>query len=146
MTTITYILAFGACGGLCLVALWSAIRMSRRRSDQIRRVKSTMHGRPAFTHEKFGERFFVADDAPVAARVRAILEEAVGVDLSRAVPEDRLVEDLGLGGVDGLAGIHLMHDLQGEFQIKPDGSPSTIVTLRELVEVMAAGLGKAEAG
>lgn len=144
MTTITYILGFGVCGGLCLVALWSAIRMGLRRSKQTRRAEAVMQGRRALAHEEFGERFFVPGDAPVAARVRAILEKDVGVDLSRAVPEDRLAEDLGLGRVDGLAGIHLIHDLQDEFHVTFGEPASPVVTLRELVEFISGHLREAE--
>ncbi len=106
-----------------------------------------MQGRAALTHQEFGEKFFPTEEASVAARVRAILQEWVGIDLSRAIPEDELVGDLGLGSVDGLTGVHMIHEVENEFHctLDMDSRPS-IVTIRDLVETMAAQLRRQEAG
>jgi len=106
-----------------------------------------MQGRAALTHQEFGEKFFSPEEVSVAARVRAILQEWVGIDLSRAIPEDKLVGDLGLGSVDGLAGVHMIHELENEFQCTLDmNSCPSVVTIRDLVEKIAAQLRGRAAG
>jgi len=65
-------------------------------------VRSLMAGRKAYAPQEFAERYFPADQVKIAARIRCLLTNYVSVDLARLRPDDRLVQDLGIGQLDGL--------------------------------------------
>lgn len=123
------------CFGICR-SIW---RMSKRRKVQLLLANRRMKGREPISHEAYGECFVSQHARPVAARVRAIVESIVGIDLKRARSEDHLIKHLGLGRVDGLDGAFLQFDLQREFGITLDRNFLLEArTLGQLVQLVAS--------
>ena len=106
-----FCVVLAALGFLLLRGIRSTMRMSRRSTAVQRHAGELMAGRTALTHSEFGSRFFPPDQAETASRLREILARILILDVTRVHPDDRLIEDLGLGQVDGLAPNFLEFDV-----------------------------------
>jgi acyl carrier protein len=117
---------------LFLLGVWVYERLPRWRAEDERAR------REALTEAQFGERFFSAELAPIAARLRSVAAEELGKDLSQLHPDDRL----GLvffASSDSLDSVELLMAVEEEFGIELDDAAVTkIETFRELVTVVAA--------
>ncbi len=103
-----------------------------------RKVLHLMAGRQAYTPQQFGEHFFPAEQAEVAARFRTLLSAHVPVDMTRLDPDDRLVQDLGIGQRDGLDTVALIQDAEREFGTSiPDVEAEKLLTVRQFVSYLA---------
>jgi acyl carrier protein len=120
---------------LCVMP--SVIRMSRRSAAVQKRAKEVMRDRRAMSSSEFGSAFFPHDQAEITARVRDILKDVLIVDISRIHPDDRLVEDLGLGQVNGLDAEFLAADLEHKLGVRLSADapilPLPGKTVRDLV-------------
>lgn len=103
-----------------------------------RKVLHLMAGRQAYTLQQFGEHFFPVEQAEVAARLRTLLSAHVSVDITRLDPDDKLVQDLGIGQRDGLDAVALVQDAEREFGISiPDVEAEKLLTVRQFVFYLA---------
>ena len=110
--------------------------MSRRSSAVQRHAKEIMSDRPALSASEFASVFFPPKHAEIAACIRDILGRVLIVDVSRITAEDRLVEDLGLGMVDGLDPNFLEIDIRDELHVDIGSSWPTLKTVRDLVNLV----------
>jgi hypothetical protein len=53
-----------------------------------RTVADALHGRESLTDEEFGRRYYANDLAPLVARLRRLLADHLGSDLSGMIPSD----------------------------------------------------------
>ncbi len=126
------------CLGLAILGmLWfiipSVVRMSRRSAAVQRRAKEIMRGRRALSSPEFGSVFFPEHQAEIAARMRNILKDVLIVDVSRIHADDRLIEDLGLGQVNGLDFEFLEFDVEQNFGVTLRSAWPSIKTVRDIV-------------
>jgi acyl carrier protein len=129
----------GYCLGLAILGvLWfylirSVVRMSGRSSAVQRRAKEIMRGRRAMSSSEFGSAFFPDHEAGIAARLREVLKVILIVDVCRIHPDDLLMDDLGLGQVDGLDPNVLEFEVQQSFGVNLRPAWPSIKTVRDLV-------------
>jgi acyl carrier protein len=98
------------------------------------RVRQHLAGREPLTHDEFGRRFFPPERSAMAARVRRILSDHVPVDLSRLHPDDKLLEEIRMEGIDSLSTVEFILDVEREYGISiPDSASQQMITLRDLV-------------
>lgn len=101
-------------------------------------MRSLMAGREAYAPQEFAERYFPAKQVKIAAQIHCLLANYVPVDLARLRPDDRLVQDLGIGQLDGLEPTFLVQDVQRAFGISiPDAEAEQLLTVRQLVSYIA---------
>ena len=133
-----YSLAIAVLGVVWFYAIRSVARMARRSTGVKRRAKEVMRDRRAVSPSEFGSEFFPKDQAEIACRLRDILKKVLIVDASRIRPDDRLIEDLGLGQVDGLDPNWLECDIEESFGANLKPSWPSIKTVRDLVTYVAS--------
>ena len=133
-----YSLAISALGVVWFYLIRSVVRMLRRSTAVKRRAKAIMRDRRAMSPLEFGSEFFPKDQVEIACRLRDILKKVLIVDASRIHPDDRLIEDLGLGQVDGLDPNWLERDIEESFGVSLKPNWSSIKTVRELVIYVAS--------
>ncbi|MBC8873871.1 MAG: acyl carrier protein [Planctomycetes bacterium] len=138
LTLAGYCVLFAAIGFLFYVCARSMVRMSRRSSAVKRRAEQVMAGRPAINRSDFGSHFSPHHEAEIASRVHEMLEKILIVDVSRIRPDDKLIEDLGLGQIDGLDPNFLELDVKDAFGVDLRPVWRTGVTLRDLVHYIYA--------
>lgn len=130
--------------GLCVLLFlaWFIPLMVRKQrlADAVKkRAEDVMAGRAALTHEEFGRHFFPPEQAEMAAVLRDILEDYIGLDLARAQPGDNMFTDLGLSQLDGLEDVEMVMQIEDRFKVKLDEARcEKVVTLRDLVECVAS--------
>ena len=90
-------------------------------------------------HSDFGLQFFPNHEAEIASRLHEMLETILIVDVARIRPDDRLIEDLGLGQVNGLDPDFLELDVKHAFGVDLRPMWRMGVTVRELVHYVYAG-------
>ena len=100
-----------------------------------------MAGRPKLSDEEFAAQHFAPEHAAIAAKIRRLLREQAGFDLSQARPTDHLVEDLRIDAIDSLALVELVTELEEEFDIKiPDQDAERLKNIEDIVAYVAARL------
>ncbi len=119
---------------LFLLGVWVYERLPRWRAEDERARRAPL------TEAQFGERFFSAELAPIAARLRHVAAEELGKDLSRLQPDDRLAL-VFFASSDSLDSVELLMAIEEEFGIElNDAAVTEIETFRDLVTVVAAQL------
>src|SRR5713101_5993360 len=78
-------------------ALWLHASSNRRLVDR------RFAGREPLSANEFGHRLFNATQAPIAAKLRGLLTEELGLDLARLRPEDEPIRHLRMDEFDSLA-------------------------------------------
>lgn len=111
----------------------SIVRMSRRSTAIQKHAAQIMTGRSPLTHEQFGVQFFASAQATIATKLREMLAKSLIVDARRIHPDDRLIEDLGFGQMDGLDGNVLEFDVEREFGVSLRPGWPDFRTVRDLV-------------
>jgi len=101
-----------------------------------------MGGRESHTHTDFGSRFFPPNGAQIASRLHEMLGKFLIVDVTRIHPDDKLVEDLGLGRVDGLDPNLFEFDVKDAFGVDLRPVWRKDVTVRDLVDYVYAAQSK----
>ena len=135
MILIYYALAFAAIG----LFIFFITRPMRQASNAVhKRAKQVMANRRSLNPEEFSSQYFPPEQAEIAARLHKILSTILIVDASRIHHEDQLFEDLGLGQVDGMDPNWLELDISDEFGVEIEPAWSSIRTMRDLVEYVAA--------
>ncbi len=142
LTLAGYCVLFAAIGFIFCVCVRSMVRMSRRSSAVKRRAEQVMSGRPSVNRSDFGSHLFPHHEAEIASCVHEMLEKVLIVDVSRIRPDDKLIEDLGLGQIDGLAPNVLELDVKDAFGVDLRPVWRTGVTLRDLVHYIHAARSK----
>jgi acyl carrier protein len=103
-----------------------------------RRVETYFTGRPVLNEKEFGEHYFPPDRAEVAAKLRKILANHVGIDISRMNPTDRFIEDLLMDDFDSMSTVEFVIEIEKEFGIKiPDSAAEKMITFQSVVDYVA---------
>lgn len=106
--------------------------------DREEKIEAHFSGRPVLGEEEFGKHYFPASRSLIAARIRKILANHVGVDLSRMNPSDRFIEDLLMDDFDSMSTVDFAVELEKEFQIKiPDSAAEKLTTFQSVVDYVA---------
>ncbi|MFL6211474.1 MAG: acyl carrier protein [Pyrinomonadaceae bacterium] len=107
---------------------------------QRRKLDVAFAGREPLDGPTFYERFFRTQNIPVeiVMTVRRILEEEIGVDLSRLHADDDFTGNIRfLLESDGLIGVEIVMRLEAEFKIKiDDAEAESAHTVRDIVELV----------
>jgi hypothetical protein len=110
-------LPFGAIGVIVLVVVLHSFHEERLTR---RVVASALQGRAPATDEEFARRFYAPALAPIAARLRCMLADCLGCDLSAMIPSDDFEKWLNLSpGPDSAADV-FFEELAVEFQLTRD--------------------------
>ncbi len=123
-------------GALIIWCAWHMWRGSRIEA----RVQEHLANRQPLTDDEFYCLFFKDKEVPqeVVTKVMRIVKKVTGVDISRARPDDRLVEDLGISAWDGLEFTEIVIRLEKEFNLRvPDQEWEKVVTLGDLILLVA---------
>lgn len=107
--------------------------MSRRSSAVQRHAKEIMRNRASLSSSEFGSTFFPQHQTEIAAQIRDILERVLIVDVSRIEADDKLIEDLGLGVVDGLDANFVEFDIHQKLHVSLRPAWPQIKTVRDVV-------------
>jgi acyl carrier protein len=92
-----------------------------------------MQGCPSLTAAEYGQRYFPATQAEIAAQVRAIFAKHISVDVSQSHPDDKLVEDLRMDALDSMSTVEFILELEECFKISiPDSAAKEMRTLRDI--------------
>jgi acyl carrier protein len=103
-----------------------------------RRVETYFTGRPMLNEKEFGEHYFPPDRAEVAAKLRKILANHVGIDISRMNPTDRFIEDLLMDDFDSMSTVEFVIEIEKEFGIKiPDSAAEKMITFQSVVDYVS---------
>ena len=96
--------------------------------------------RPALTHDEWHRRFVAARGIPLDFVVwfRDMCAKNFEFDLSAAIPEDRLFEDLGLHDATwGDVALDIVEDFEERFTVRlPDEASPRIETFGQLLEFL----------
>ncbi len=128
-----YALLFAVLGVVWFYLIRSVARMARQSASVKRQANEIMGERQPLSPVQFGSEFFPKEQVDVASRLLDILRKVLIVDVSRIHPDDRLVEDLGLGQVDGLDPNWLACDIKDSFGVSLEPGWASIKTVRDLV-------------
>jgi acyl carrier protein len=91
--------------------------------------------------EAFGATYFPARWTEAASKVRRIVGEELDIDISRALPSDRFVDDLRMDDLDSLASITIIMRIEEEFGITiTDDEAKKIITIEQLVNCVGCKL------
>jgi acyl carrier protein len=100
-----------------------------------RRFEALFAGRPTFGEKEFGEHYFPADRAEIAAKLRGILANHVGIDIAKMSPTDRFIEDLRMDDFDSMSTVEYVIEIEKEFRIKiPDSVAEKMTTFQSVVD------------
>jgi len=139
MTTSQWFLV-GVGGIITAIGCWLSVRYVRM-TDAREKARAVRHmdGRPTRSETQFGQHYFPAGHADIAARVRRILAAHIRVDLSRLHPDDKLVEDIRMDALDSMSTVEFMLDLEKEFGISiPDSMAEGMRTSRDVIDYVAS--------
>lgn len=104
------------------------------------RVRRLLAGRAPLSDEEWGATFFPAR-SDVASRVRQIIAAQLGIDMSRAYPSDRFIQDLRMDDLDSMASVEIVIQVEEEFGIAiTDEEAQGILTVGQLVDFVASKL------
>jgi acyl carrier protein len=105
------------------------------------RVEAYFAGRPNLGEKEFGKRYFTADRAEIAAKLRKILANHVGMDISRMNPTDRFIEDLLMDDFDSMSTVEFVIEIEKEFGIEiPNEVAEKLTTFQSVVDYVAEAL------
>lgn len=105
------------------------------------RVERQMSSRLPLSDEEFGATYFPASWTKAASRIRRIVGEELDIDISRALPSDRFVQDLRIDDLDSLAAVTIVTKIEKEFGITiTDNEAVSIITIEQLVSCVASKL------
>ena len=85
-----------------------------------RTVAESLRGRPPLTDEEFGRCHYANDVAPLAAKLRRLLADNLGCDLSGMIPSDDFEKCLYLFPGPDSAADSFFEELAIEFQLTRD--------------------------
>lgn len=92
-------------------------------------------GRPTLDEGEFGRHYFSPEKAEIAGRLREILADYVGIDLSRMNPSDRFIEDLRMEDFDSMATVEFIIAIEKEFEIEiPNSVVEKMTTFQSVVD------------
>ena len=110
-----------------------------KRSDQ--RLDACFSGRPILKEEEFGKYYFPPDQIEIAMRLRKILLNHVGIDISRMNPTDRFIEDLLMDEFDSMSTVEFIIEIETEFKIRiPDSAAEKMTNFQSVVDFVAETL------
>jgi len=133
------LLAVLGIGLLLAGALWLHAESNRRL------VERRFAGREPLTADEFGRRLFTPAQASIAAKLRDLLADELGLDLARLRPEDEPVQHLRTEEFDSLAVAEFVMAAEKEFQVDlSDADLARIRTFGELVELVERELSTHE--
>ncbi len=100
-----------------------------------------MSSRAPLSDEAFGATYFPAKWATTASKIRRIVGEQLDIDVNRALPSDRFVQDLRIDDLDSLAAVTIVMKVEEEFGITiTDNDTQSIITIEQLVNCVASKL------
>ncbi len=109
----------GRWGSVVVVVGIATVREERARRKHLDRL---FEGRESLSVEEFGRRHFAGAEAEIAARVRKAVQDQMGEDGSRLLPDDHLTDDLEVGyPTDSMDWLALVMALESEFEIEIAG-------------------------
>lgn len=109
--------------------------------------RGAVSSRETLDNEAFSRRYFEGRQARLASDVRAALAPYIPIDVSRAYPDDDLVDDLHLGEVDGKSANDFVASLERLYNIKlPSQEEHSMRTLRHIIRYISRQLEAAETG
>jgi acyl carrier protein len=127
--------------GLLLLAAILAILGWKEAKAVHRRVDAFLACRESLADDEFGRRFFTPREADIAIRVRRILRPYLHCNVERLHPDDRLVDDLGLGAGDGMDAVEVVMEIEETYGIVlTNEAAAKMLTLRDVVDYVAAFL------
>ena len=97
---------------LLVGALWLHARSNRRL------VERRFADREPLLADQFGRQFFSPTQAPIAAKLRGLLADELGLDLTRLRPEDEPVRHLRIEEFDSLAVAEFVIATEKAFDVK----------------------------
>ncbi len=118
---------------LFMAVIPSVVRMSRRSSAVKRHAEELMKDRPPLSSSEFGCAYFPPKHQKVAPRIRDILGRVLIVDVNRVGADDRLIEDLGLGVVNGMDADFVELDIDRELHVDIGSAWPVMKTVRDMV-------------
>ena len=91
---------------------------SRRERSELRALQASLwHGRPSYSHAEFGARFFEMPLAPIASRLRELLQQFVTVDVSQLQPTDDFMALFTAASFDPLSSGLYLDTVAEEFHL-----------------------------
>jgi acyl carrier protein len=114
---------------LLVGALWLHARSNRRL------VQRRFADREPLSEDQFGRQYFSKTQAPIAARLRALLGDELGLDLARLRPEDEPVRHLRVEEFDSLAVAEFVIATEKAFDVTL--REQDLVTIRTFGELVA---------
>ncbi len=114
---------------LLVGALWLHARSNRRL------VERRFADRDPLSADQFGRQFFSTTQAPIAAKLRGLLADELGLDLARLRPEDEPVRHLRIEGFDSLAVAAFVIATEKAFDVKL--REQDLVRIRSFRELVA---------
>ncbi len=129
---------------LCIAASIAVVILFEH--GQRSRMERQMSSRVSLSNEAFGATYFPAIWAKAASRIRCIVGEELDIDISRALPSDRFVEDLRIDNLDSLAAVTIVTTIEKEFGITiTDDEAQSIITIEQLVYCVGSKLDSTRA-
>ena len=108
------------------------------------KLNDLLSGRPVRTDEDYHKLFFGETDVPceVVSKVRSILSEQFGIDLSALEADDDFSEDYSLiWELDSMADVEIVMALEADFDIEiSDAEAASIRSIRSIAEIVAKNL------
>ena len=102
------------------------------------RIEAYFAGRPVLGEKEFGEHYFPPDRAGIAAKLRKLLANHVGIDISRMNPTDRFIEDLLMDDFDSMSTVEFVVEIEKEFGIEiPNDVAEKMTTFQNVVDYVA---------
>ncbi len=121
---------------LCIAASVAVVILFEH--GQRSRMQRQMSSRVPLSNEAFGATYFPAIWAKAASRIRCVLGEELDIDISRALPSDRFVQDLRIDDLDSLASVTIVTRIEKEFGITiTDDEAKSLITIDQLVSCVA---------
>ena len=102
------------------------------------KIEARFSGRPVLNENEFATRYFPPDRAEIAIKLRKILANHIGIDLSRMKPTDRFVEDFRMEDMDSMSTVEYVIAIENEFGIEiPDSAAEKMATFQSVVDYVA---------
>jgi acyl carrier protein len=102
------------------------------------KIEAHFSGRPVLNENEFSTQYFPPDRAEIAAKLRKILANHVGIDLSRMNPTDRFIEDLRMDDFDSMSTVEYVIAIEKEFGIEiPNSAAEKMPTFQSVVDYVA---------
>ena len=124
---------------LVLVAIAISIYPVRL-SDASEKQRALQHmaGRQPLADTEFAREFFPPGQAAIASKLRGIMSRHIAVDLSRLLPDDRIVEDIRMDALDSMSTVEFILEVEKEFGISiPDAAAEKMRTLRNAIDYVS---------